>query len=273
MTTKIDTDAVPTLFAEGEEQTIRKFWNAKPFPHVWIDDFLPRERFDRLVRSEEASAEKPDFEFNTSLERNKTTYSSDAVSTESQSLVASITAPQFLKEISRLTGIPDIIPLTEYKSQSLRFHHKMEDGGFLGSHVDHSAVREGRVHFLNCIFYGPATWKPEWGGQTLLFDKWGFREQARVECTPNRLLIFLHTSESFHGVARLTGNPHSRPTVYMDYYAKLNDLKLLDVQAARNGSAFASKFWRHYTTFVPRSLKDSLRYMHPYLMYLLRRGY
>jgi len=266
--------SVKSIFAEGKEAVKRKFWQAQPFPHIYFDDFLPAERFQQLTDSTRQGEEKPpDFTFATSLEKNKTTFANDSLTNESKALVDSITNKVFLDELSELTSIPEIIPLTAYKEHSFRFYHKMVDGGYLGSHVDHSAVNQDRVHFLNCIFYGPEKWDPAWGGETVLFDKWGFKPVAKVACRPNRLLIFLHTSQSFHGVSNLVGNKNPRLTFYMDYYAKVADLPRLTEQSRACGSSYKAKFWQHPTTFVPLTIKHSRRYLPGYIKYHLRQGF
>jgi hypothetical protein len=94
-----------------------------------------------------------------------------------------------------------------------------------------------------------------------------------VECRPNRLLIFLHTSQSFHGVSRLTGNEIPRFTVYMDYYAKVAELSLLNTQTKAYQSDFLPLFWKHRTTFVPFTLRYAHRYLPWYLLYLTRQKY
>jgi hypothetical protein len=268
------TSTVKSIFADGKESVKRKFWQAKPFPHYYLDDFLPKERFNRLAESARQKNDKPEFTFATALEKNKTTYANDSLDAESKALVQSITNPEFLRELTELTSVPEIVPLTEFKNHDYRFYHKMVDGGYLGSHVDHSAIlNQNRVHFLNCIYYGPEKWSPSWGGETVLFDKWGFKPVAKVECRPNRLLIFLHTSQSFHGVSRITGATNPRLTMYMDYYAKVEDLPRLNEQSLISGSKFKARFWRHLTTFVPMTIKHTHRYLPTYLKYHLRRKF
>lgn len=266
-----------SIYSEGKEEVIRRFWRAKPFPHIWIDNFLPEKQFCSLMESGLYDKEKAELHLQNSATRNKTTYSARSVSEECRRIVSSLTSPSFLQELSVLTSLREIIPLTAYEEQELSnqgfyFYHRMEDGGFLGPHVDHSKLRGGggHIHFLNSIFYCPKVWDSSWGGHTMLFDKWGWKEKARVECVPNRLLIFLHTSQSFHGVSRLVGNSCDRLTVYMDYYSRLDDLHLLNRQSGRYGSGFECKFWRHPNVFVPRTWKDCRRYLLPYLLYLLR---
>jgi hypothetical protein len=265
------TSTVKSIFAEGKDTVKRKFWQAQPFPHYYLDGFLPEDRFSRLAESARQKNDKPDFVFATALEKNKTTYANDSLDEESKALVESITNAGFLKELTELTSIPDIVPLTAYKDHSYRFYHKMIDGGYLGSHVDHSAVtNQDRVHFLNCIYYGPEKWSPSWGGETVLYSKWGFNPVAKVECRPNRLLIFLHTSQSFHGVSPITGCTNPRLTMYMDYYARVQDLARLNEQSRSSGSNYESRFWKHSTTFVPLTILHAHRYLRGYLKYLLR---
>jgi Rps23 Pro-64 3,4-dihydroxylase Tpa1-like proline 4-hydroxylase len=268
------TAPVKSIFAEGAETVKRKFWQAQPFPHYYLDNFLGDERFQRLTESSRQKDDKPEFTFTTALEKNKTTFANDSLDAESKALVESITNAEFLQELTELTSIPEIVPLTEYKNHDFRFYHKMVDGGYLGSHVDHSAVlNQERVHFLNCIYYGPERWNSSWGGETVLFDKWGFNPVAKVECRPNRLLIFLHTSQSFHGVSRITGSTNPRLTMYMDFYAKVQDLQRLNEQSTFCGSAYEARFWQHPTTFVPLSVRHAHRYLPGYLKYLMRRDF
>ncbi|MGN6386132.1 MAG: 2OG-Fe(II) oxygenase [Verrucomicrobiota bacterium] len=265
---------IKSLFSSGKEQFKREFWNAKPFPHAIIDDFLDNESFRSLTESLRAVHENPSISFKTPLEKKNTTYSSETFSKECGSLVGAITGKEFLGELSELTGVREITPLTEYKGHDFKFYHKMEEGGFLASHVDHSEVLgNNKVHFLNCIYYGPERWENGWGGETVLFDKWGFREVAKVACKPNRLLIFLHTSQSFHGVSRLVKNETSRFTIYMDFYANVAELGNMAEASKAAQSNFVPRFWKHRTTFVPLTVKYMHRYLPWYLLWLTRQKY
>ena len=276
MKDKIIEEGPRSLYSEGKEEAIRRFWQAEPFPHIWIDNFLPEKQFCSLIENGLYDKEKAELHVQNSATRNKTLYSTKTVSEECRRIVNSLTSPSFLRELTDLTSLAEIVPLTAYKEQELNnqgfyFYHRMEDGGFLGSHVDHSKLGGGGIHFLNSIFYCPKVWNSSWGGHTVLFDKWGLREKAKVECVPNRLLLFLHTSQSFHGTSRLVGNPCDRLTVYMDYYTPLDDIHLLNRQSNRYGSEFECKFWRHpYAVFIPRTWKDCRQNLPRYLLYLLR---
>ena len=75
--------------------------------------------------------------------------------------------------------------------------------GFLGSHVDHSSIKEGKFcHIANTIFYASNKWEKDWGGNTILFSRNGFSQEVKIEPIPNRLIFFIHTANSFHGVSR-----------------------------------------------------------------------
>lgn len=146
----------------------------------------------------------------------------------------------------------------------------MTDGGYLGSHVDHSNIGKNDVHMLNCIFYISEKWDASWGGHTVFFNKFGFKEKSKIIYKPNRLVIFLHSSQPFHGVTKLKGNSLERSTIYMDYNTHKDNLKYLNVQSLKYGSKFVANYWRHQTTFIPTTLK-SFRYFYIYSKYIAKR--
>jgi len=249
------------------DQRIQAFWTAKPFPYLIIDNFLPLEDYLALVQSlKQESGKKAEKSFNTPVEKNKECFANDGLNPHLNNLVKELTSKEFLLQLRYLTGLTVINPLTDYPSNEFRYHHVMKDNGFLGSHVDHTFLPEapGMVHFLNSIFYAPEVWSPTWGGHTFLENPHTF-----VEYKPNRVLIFLMTSKSFHGVTRLTGSSvYKRHSIYMDYYTHKDNLPYLIAQSRRNDSDYIPEFWKHGTTFVP-SLK-TYKYWLGYLKYLSR---
>ena len=148
MKDKIIEEGPRSLYSEGKEEAIRRFWQAEPFPHIWIDDFLPEKQFRSLIESGLYNKEKAELHCQDSVTQNKTAYSDKTVSEECRRIVNSLTSPSFLGELTALTSLREIVPLTAYKEQELNnqgfyFYHRMEEGGFLGSHVDHSKLSGG----------------------------------------------------------------------------------------------------------------------------------
>lgn len=259
----------------------KQFWQAEPYPHLVIENFLyDRKHNDVRIKVDEALLIKDGVHasFDTKIEKGKTIYNKESELGKALQPVVDTLTHSFLRNgLSELTGIPAslITPLTAYNTTQTdyKYFHQMEPGGILGSHVDHSQVYgkdgsivDGKIHFLNCIYYLNYTI----GGETLLFGKSGFGEHKNaVETDYNKLLIFLHTSQSFHGVDRLIAG--NRITVYMDYYTTIEGLEYLRSTARINGCKFVPDWWKHRTTFVPSDLRNMHKYLPWYLEWMLRR--
>ncbi len=227
------------------------FWSAKPFPFVVIDNFLEEDDFKTLSDSVIEFTATPDFEFKNTIEGGKSIYSNDNSPKLVQKFVDTVSSDIFIKEISDMTGAKDITSLAKLsdKHDAFRYFHEMKNGGILGTHVDHSMI-EDNVHFLNSLFYITPEWSSSWGGSTQFYKYYGLRMGAEVEYKPNRLILFLHSSKSFHKVSKIKNNKINRYSVYMDYYIHKDDLNSFIESSAKN-KGYKPNFWRHQTTFVP----------------------
>lgn len=249
-----------------------KFWSAKPYPHIIVDDYLPNHAYKDIAinlsnynrRSRADKLRQDTLTFNTRLEKNKVAYARNSelgsILTVPRVYLAALGFLRRLEDLfsferSSILSLEDIqTPFTEY-----RYFHQTEEGGSLGMHVDHSqlydrygkVVKPHMIHFANAIYYcGP---NEHVGGQTFLTD--GRGKTVYVEPKPNRLLIFLHSSNSWHGVRHLAGGG-PRTTVYMDYYTYKSNI-----------DGILNFSWRkHATTFKP-GWKD-IKYWWPYVKYL-----
>ena len=72
-------------------------------------------------------------------------------------------------------------------------YHSSTKNGLLGSHIDHSCLKEN-IHFANSIFYVHKTWEKEWGGETILFSENGLKPRVYIEPKPNRIILFIHSN-------------------------------------------------------------------------------
>ena len=103
--------------------------------------------------------------------------------------------------IEKIIGDVQLISLCDFENYGgYSPFHIMNNGGFLGSHLDHSRSKNNDLHVANSIFYVSPKWESNSGGETILFNKNGFKIKKFISPVPNRLIIFLHTAESFHGV-------------------------------------------------------------------------
>lgn len=247
------------------------FWRNSPFPHLAVDSWWQNDsQLNRINNALLEISEPSQTTYSSSIEANKEIYNTNSfIGHLLDPIVEELTNQSFLDKLSELTYIKDIKPLTywnEDKDTDYKYFHRMFQNGILGSHVDHSQIynKKGQiisgdyVHFLNVIFYVNGDFL---GGETCLYGKTGYGEAlARIIPAAGRMLIFLHNSESFHGVSRLfAGSP--RTTVYMDYYCPKTELFKMGIH---------NRFWKHRTTFVPKSIKH-WRYFQWYLEWKMKR--
>ena len=227
------------------------FWKAKPYPYVVIDNFLDKDDFNLLSESVLKYSSTPDHEFNNKIEKGKAIHSFENSPKLVQKFVNTISSDKFIEKLVDLTDTKEIVSLAKLsdKHDFFRYFHEMKDGGILGTHVDHSMIGD-HVHFLNSLFYITPQWSSEWGGNTEFYKYYGLLKGAEVKYKPNRLILFLHTSKSFHKVSRIKNNKLNRFSVYMDYYIHRDKLSHF-IEQTKENKKFVSKFWQHQTTFVP----------------------
>lgn len=255
----------------------RQFWQAKPYPHVAVDDFFDAGFFGALSESmkEVGARAAPTWTSETEIERKKVCFSAAAFDDNLRRATAILSGKDFVSYLEGLLGVEGLIPLTAMKRLSSRsFFHVSSGGAFLGSHVDQSYVSMrylGKLglwpkyfHVASVVFYGSPEWRTEYGGHTILYDSTGQNAVTTVECRPNRANIFLHTSTSFHGVSEMPTNK-KRYSLYMDYYLPQRRLQRLKDSIARNGAGEA-RYWLHDVTFIPNSTNPM--YSRAYAKYL-----
>ena len=242
---------------ESSNKKIEKLnleWNVYPFPHAVVDNFLPDELFSNIKKELEIAGEikNSKSKFKTYLELNKQVYGDKDLIKYSRYPVDILGGKSFIKLINKYIGDMKIISLCDWKNYGGFFpFHRMGNEGVLGSHLDHSHSEFGDLHIANSIYYTSSVWEKSWGGETLLFDKSGLNVIKKIEPRPNRLIIFIHSAVSFHGVNKINSPVNTqRSTYYMDYYT--NDLNLTKIVKNLKNKNFRNvKYSFHGTCFVP----------------------
>ena len=260
-------------------------WFSDPFPHAIIDDFLPEEIFKTISRSLDSVDDFDDVkkEFSSHVEYKKKVYG-DGDLKGNLKLPVEILGSKKIKEIfEKYLNVRNIVSLTDWNNYGGYFpFHSMKSGGLLGTHVDHSHSRDNLLHIANAIYYASNDWKESWGGETIFSDKTGFKLIKKIYPKPNRLVLFVHSSLSFHGVKTINSPEKiNRNTYYMDYYISDNQLSNL-LKNIREKCSINLKYTFHSTTFIPffpfgfKSFKfkyliekNTYRYIIKYLRYLL----
>ena len=235
-------------------ENLKLKWENDPFPHVIIDNFFPEEIFLKILKEFKKFEKQKDIKknFRTYLEFNKQAYGEKDLTNNLKLPVKLLGGKSFIKLLQRNVANIKISSLSEWENYGGYFPlHQMGDEGILGCHVDHSHYKKDYLHIANSIFFCSPVWKKSWGGETLLFNKLGLKKIKNIEPLPNRLLIFIHSATSFHGVNKINCPKNvKRLSFYMDYYIENLKLKELEKNLISK-NIFNTKYFNHTTTFVP----------------------
>jgi len=227
-------------------------WIYKPFPYAVIDNYLSEKEFNDLNKELDNSKKELQCSFRTALEV-KSIYKDKAMKENVKNLVMRMSSDYMKQMINQIIGELDILSMREVKDYAgYSPYHVTENNGYLGSHIDHSSIESGSYkHIANSIFYASKTWEKNWGGETIFFSKNGFFQKVKIEPIPNRLILFIHTANSFHGVNRYFSNKRiERRTFYHDYYVEQKDLNIF-LNNLKTKTNFKFLHIEHDTIFVP----------------------
>lgn len=232
------------------------FRDGKPFPFLILNNFFEKNFYEKVSKDlNNRSSNVSGKAYDTSVEKNKIINLNKKLPHTIKEILKTLTSEMWIKNLRTLSGIDDLITDNGHNEVLSNFH-EMSENGFLGSHVDHSHhPTSKKKHVLNILIYLSENWNSSFGGNTLLYNEKGKNVEKLIEYVPNRLLIFLHTPYSFHGVDILKPNQNQvRKTLYLDFYSDLdNPYKHLSLP-------FKNHFFRHGTTFV---LKNKSSYFKP----------
>lgn len=261
-------------------------WVLDPFPYAVVDNYLQEEEFNNLLEELDSANLNILSNFSTALE-DKQIFNNDKLSKNANKLIKHLGSKAIKDIISSFVGDLKILSLGETDNFSgYSTFHITKSNGLLGSHVDHSDIQDGEyIHIANVIFYASSKWKKNWGGETVFYSRNGFHPKVSIDPVPNRLIVFIHSSNSFHGVNsyRPINKKIHRRTFYHDYYIqKSYQKKFLNKLNMRRNKKL--RLFKHGTTFIPffpngikkPSIKKiisltNFKYLYSYLIYLLNR--
>jgi len=201
---------------EALKQKIR---NAVPFPHFCIDNFL-NEEFANEVYSSFPSfnhARTIGTEFATVNEKYKIQITDSAKFPQPiAKLNRMLASPEFLKMMSDLMGIPNLISDVDLTGGGI---HETNSGGRLDVHVDFNYVESKKLHRrLNILIYFNKHWKEDYGGYLDIWDKDVKQCYGAFAPIFNRACGFATSEISFHGVTPLTCPPEIMRRSFAVYY-------------------------------------------------------
>jgi len=140
------------------------------------------------------------------------------------SLFRYIHSEDFVKTVSEITGIPDLLVDEKRWGGGL---HKTKEGGYLSIHKDFNILPttynddKQMLRCINLIGYLNSNWKPGDGGELEFWDKDGSNEVKKIEPKFNRWVLF-DTRNNFHGHPYPYQGESPRISIASYYYIKTN---------------------------------------------------
>jgi Rps23 Pro-64 3,4-dihydroxylase Tpa1-like proline 4-hydroxylase len=209
------------LLAAFEERAPSSFQDAHPFPHAVFDGLFDGDAIQRMHRQ---MRQLPDAYWEKNSDQGievkwRSKWQSEYdIPQPARAIVQFLNSGIFLKALSRLTGIDNLISDPYYAGGGFNL---IQRGGYLDVHADgnwHDAMRVHRR--LNLILYLNADWKPEWGGALEFYDAQAERVEASVLPVGNRLVMFETHDFSYHGHPTPLESPDGvdRTSIILYYY-------------------------------------------------------
>lgn len=171
--------------------------NAKPYPHIVLDDFFDPEIVDGILEE----FPKPDAirwqRFDNANEIKLASAADASFGPLTRLFLYHLNSITFLEFLSQVTGIDNLIPDPRFEGGGL---HQIVRGGKLGVHADfnkHAVYDLDRR--LNLLLYLNKNWREEYGGHLQLWDRDMTRCEAKVAPLFNRVMIFSTTDFTYHG--------------------------------------------------------------------------
>ena len=171
---------------------------AEPFPHIVIDDFLPKSFIDKILQNFPVEKLDSDVVFEMGYaglhKRQVSPANCNGFSKEMFGFFNSLPIIQFLES---LTTIPSLISDPHFLGGGF---HETTTGGKLGIHADFRINEQLHLNRrLNMIIYLNEEWDESYGGQLEFWDKKMKNKVHSISPIFNRCVIFNTDADSYHG--------------------------------------------------------------------------
>jgi hypothetical protein len=206
-----------------------EFVNNNPFPHIYLDNFFDEDIIEEVYN--EFPDENSDiFTWKSNDKNSKKLMCQDRVVIEERlpkidAFIKYLNSPAFLDEVSKLTGIKNLVGDMELAGGGL---HQIYSGGFLNVHADFNVSDTMPDHHrrLNIIIYLSKDWEEEYNGQLELWDTELTHSVKHVHPAFNRIVMFNTQPDgdviAYHGHPTPLSAPDgvTRKSIALYYYTK-----------------------------------------------------
>lgn len=208
------------LNSEKLEEIKVKYINAKPFPHIELDNFFNNEIIDKIKDNFPDLEKFHSYSRSTINEKKFGLEDQNKFPTVINDFILFLNSQSFLKILQKISSINEIlIPDPYLVGGGL---HQTKKGGFLKIHSDfyqHQNLKIDRR--LNLLLYLSDNWKKEYGGHLELWNKYMQKCEKKIFFKFNKLCIFSTDNFSFHGYPDpiICPNDISRKSIALYYYS------------------------------------------------------
>jgi hypothetical protein len=204
------------------ERYIKTYKEAKPYPHIVLDNFLPDKIADLILDEFPAADSNIWTKLPTEDQKGKFVAKDESqFPLNIRLLIHELNSGTFLKFLEQLTGMTELITDAKIAGGGL---HRIEQGGKLSVHVDFSHhPTNGLNRRINLLLFLNKNWQEEYGGNFELWtwDKGNKKCEKRVLPIFNRCVIFSTTPTSYHGHPEPLNCPdsESRKSIALYYFS------------------------------------------------------
>lgn len=171
---------------------------AKPFPHIVIDNFLSEQVLEKVLYEFPKLGEVNWYTFDRAPERKRQVFTSpNHLGEITRLLLYQLNSSVFIDFVEELTGINRIIPDPHFKGAGTV---QTERGGYMKIHADVNKYQKLNLdRRLVFLLYLNKNWEEEYGGHLELWNTDMTECVQRILPIFNRCVIFTTNDLSYHG--------------------------------------------------------------------------
>ena len=195
---------------------------AEPFAHAVIDDFLPTELAEQILKhfpTDKKTHDKVYLKGYGGLHKRQVQPADCDEYT--RNLFGFFNSSAMLKFLEGITNIQGLLPDPYFAGGGF---HEISTGGLLGIHADFR-VNEGLqlIRRVNVLIYLNKNWQDSYAGKLELWDKAMTHKVKEIAPLFNRCVIFNTDIDSFHGHPEPLATPAeiTRKSIALYYYTAL----------------------------------------------------
>lgn len=237
------------------ESLRERYANARPFPHLVLDELFPADILDAVVA--ESPKLNPDnwlFIQADGLQQVLRMRTGVDMGPASYQLASFVHSPAFLYLLSELTGVWQLLPDPYLQGAG---HAAMRRGMFMEVHKDRNVAYDtGLTRRLAMIIFLNRDWQREYAGELELWSPDGSRSEVAIQPLFNRTVLFEVADPNYHGVPAPLQCPQDRARhSFIVYFHTVGGKD--GKHPSPHTSVFAPQAYRKKESLVRKLIKDT----------------